>query len=109
VDVVEVEFEQARQQVRIEVEKNPDETLGKVLNLLESWLGEGSRAPTSVEIDDRRYVLGRPPNLKTQLPPTHDAATRRFGGRGLQNRLNRNREILESSSCLTKTGRTSRG
>jgi hypothetical protein len=58
VDVVEVEFEQARQQVRIEVEKNPDETLGKVLNLLESWLGEGGRAPTSVEIDDRRYVLG---------------------------------------------------
>ena len=58
VDVVEVEFEQARQQVRIEVEKNPDETLGKVLNLLESWLGEGGRAPTSVEIDDRQYVLG---------------------------------------------------
>ena len=58
VDVVEVEFEQARQQVRIEVEKNPDETLGKVLNLLESWLGEAGRPPTSVEIDDRRYVLG---------------------------------------------------
>ena len=58
VDVVKVEFEQARQHVRIEVEKNPDETLGKVLNLLETWLGEGGRAPTSVEIDDRRYVLG---------------------------------------------------
>ena len=57
-DVEDVEFEQARQQVRIEVAKNPDETLGVVLNLLESWLGEGGRAPTSVEIDDRRYVLG---------------------------------------------------
>ncbi|HSS81971.1 MAG TPA: hypothetical protein VLK24_12345 [Gaiellaceae bacterium] len=58
VDSADVEFEQARQQVRIEVEKNPDETLGAVLNLLESWLGEGGRAPTDVEIDDRRYVLG---------------------------------------------------
>jgi hypothetical protein len=57
-DVEDVEFEQARQQVRIEVEKNPDATLGVVLNLLESWLGEGGRAPTSVEIDDRQYVLG---------------------------------------------------
>jgi len=58
VDAAEVEFEQARQQVRIEVEKNPDETLGVVLSLLESWLGEGGRAQTDVEIDDRRYVLG---------------------------------------------------
>ena len=58
VGVEEVEFEQASQQVRITVDRNPDETLGVVLNLLESWLGEGARAPTSVEIDDRRYVLG---------------------------------------------------
>jgi len=58
VDAADVAFEQARQQVRIEVEKNPDETLGVVLSLLESWLGEGGRAPTDVEIDDRRYVLG---------------------------------------------------
>ena len=58
VDAADVAFEQARQQVRIEVEKNPDETLGVVLGLLESWLGEGGRAQTDVEIDDRRYVLG---------------------------------------------------
>ena len=58
VDVEEVEFEQARQQVRIDVEKNPDETLGEVLNLLESWLGAAGLAPTNVEIDDHRYVLG---------------------------------------------------
>ena len=38
VDVELVEFEQARQQVRIDVEKNPD--------------------ATNVEIDDHRYVLG---------------------------------------------------
>ena len=53
-----VEFEQARQQVRIDVEKNPDETLGEVLNLLESWLGAGGYPPTSVVIDDHSYVLG---------------------------------------------------
>ena len=58
VDAAEVVFEQARQQVRIEVEKNPDETLGEVLNLLESWLGAGGHPPTSVEIDDHSYVLG---------------------------------------------------
>jgi hypothetical protein len=58
VDVEQVEFEQTRQQVRIEVARNPDETLGVVLSLLESWLGENGREPTSVEIDDRRYVLG---------------------------------------------------
>jgi len=58
VDAADVAFEQARQQVRIEVEKDPDETLGVVLSLLERWLGEGGRAPTDVEIDDRRYVLG---------------------------------------------------
>jgi len=58
VDAADVAFEQARQQVRIEVEKNPDETLGVVLSLLESWLGEGGREPTDVEIDAGRYVLG---------------------------------------------------
>ena len=56
-DVEDVEFEQARQQVRIEVAKNPDETLGVVLNLLETWLGEGGSAPTSVAIDNRQCVL----------------------------------------------------
>jgi len=58
VNVEDVEFEQARQQVRIDVEKNPDETLGEVLNLLESWLGAGGYPPTNVEIDDHRCVLG---------------------------------------------------
>jgi len=58
VNVEDVEFEQARQQVRIDVEKNPDETLGEVLNLLESWLGAGGHPPTNVEIDDHSYVIG---------------------------------------------------
>jgi hypothetical protein len=40
------------------VHKRPDETLVEVLNLLEDWLGDGRRAPTSVEIDNRRYVIG---------------------------------------------------
>jgi hypothetical protein len=58
VDVHDVNFEQAQQLVRIEVGRNPDETLVEVLNLLESWLGAGGHPPTSVEIDDHRYVLG---------------------------------------------------
>ena len=41
----------------IDLEKNPDETLGEVLNLLESWLGASGHPPTNVEIDDHRYVL----------------------------------------------------
>jgi hypothetical protein len=57
-DVEDVSFDSARQQVQIDVHKRPDETLVEVLNLLEDWLGDGRRAPTSVEIDDRRYVLG---------------------------------------------------
>ena len=35
-----------------------DETLVEVLNLLENRLGIGGRPPTSVEIDDHRYLLG---------------------------------------------------
>jgi hypothetical protein len=58
VDVEEVEFDPARHQVRIDVERNPDETLTSVLNLLENWLGAAGHPPTSVEIDERRYVLG---------------------------------------------------
>jgi hypothetical protein len=58
VDVENVSFELARQQVRIDLRRNPDETLVEVLNLLESWLGAGGHPPTSVEIDDHRYVLG---------------------------------------------------
>ena len=58
VDVQDVNFEHGEQRVRIDVERNPDETLVEVLNLLESWLGAGGHPPTSVEIDDHRYVLG---------------------------------------------------
>lgn len=58
VDVQDVNFEHSEQRVRIDVERNPDETLVEVLNLLESWLGRGGHPPTSVEIDDHRYVLG---------------------------------------------------
>jgi hypothetical protein len=58
VTVAQVEFDPARQEVCIEIEKQPDETLVEVLNLLENWLGAGRRPPTSVEIDDHRYLLG---------------------------------------------------
>jgi aspartate/methionine/tyrosine aminotransferase len=58
VDVVDVNFDVVQQQVRIDVGRNPDETLVEVLNLLEQWLGAGGHPPTSVEIDEHRYVLG---------------------------------------------------
>jgi hypothetical protein len=60
VDVQDVNFEHAQQRVRIDVQRNPDETLVEVLNLLESWLGADGHPPTDVEIDDHRYVLGAP-------------------------------------------------
>ena len=53
-----VSFDASRQQVLLEVEKNPDQTLGRILNLVEQWLGADDRARTDVEIDDHRYVLG---------------------------------------------------
>jgi hypothetical protein len=58
VELEEVSFDASRQQVLLGVEKNPDEAIVRILNLLEQWLGAGGRAPTDVEIDDHRYVLG---------------------------------------------------
>jgi len=51
-------FESERQQVCVEVQRNPDHTLGKVLSVVEDWLGETGRAPTTIEIDERSYILG---------------------------------------------------
>jgi hypothetical protein len=58
VDVQDVNFEDGQQQVRIDLQRNPDDGLVDVLNLLEGWLGEGGHPPTNVEIDDHPYVLG---------------------------------------------------
>lgn len=52
-----VRFDSARQQVCIEVAKNPDESLVTILSVVEEWLGVTGCAPTSVEIDERSYVL----------------------------------------------------
>ena len=57
VQVQDVNFVQGQQQVLIELRRNPDETLVEVLNLLENWLGASGHPPTSVEIDEHRYVL----------------------------------------------------
>jgi hypothetical protein len=51
-------FETSSQQLCIEVERNPDEALVRLLNVVERWLGDGGRAPTTIEIDERSYVLG---------------------------------------------------
>jgi hypothetical protein len=50
-------FESERQQVCVDVQRNPDHTLGKVLSVVEDWLGETGRPPTRIEIDERTYVL----------------------------------------------------
>jgi hypothetical protein len=54
-------FEPSSQQVCIDVERNPDQALVRVLNLVEEWLGAGGHPPTHVEIDDHTYVLGAKP------------------------------------------------
>jgi hypothetical protein len=58
VELEEVSFDASRQQVLLEVAKCPDQTLVRILNLVEQWLGVDGREPTNVEIDDHRYVLG---------------------------------------------------
>ena len=58
VELETVSFDPLRQQVLLEVEKNPDQALGRILNLVQQWLGADGRTPTDVEIDERRYVLG---------------------------------------------------
>ena len=64
-DEVEVEricFEPSMQQVYVDVQTSPDQTLVKVLNVVEEWLGAGGRAPTRIEVDDHSYVLGAQAN-----------------------------------------------
>lgn len=58
VDAEQVRFEAERQQVCVEIVKNPDQAIGRILSIVETWLGDGDRAPTEVEIDEHRYVLG---------------------------------------------------
>jgi hypothetical protein len=57
-DLQAVLFDETRLQVCLQVQKNPDHTLVEILNLLQSWLRDGGRAPTKVDIDDHEYVLG---------------------------------------------------
>jgi hypothetical protein len=58
VDVQDVNFEDGQQQVRIDLQRNPDDGLVDVLNLLEGWLGAGSHPAANVGIDDHPYMLG---------------------------------------------------
>jgi hypothetical protein len=58
VDVKDVTFEDGKRQVRIDLQRNPDDGLVEVLNLLEGWLGACGHPPANVEIDDHPYVLG---------------------------------------------------
>lgn len=58
VDAEQVRFEPDRQQVCVEVAKSPEQAIGRILSVVETWLGDGGLAPTDVEIDEHRYVLG---------------------------------------------------
>jgi hypothetical protein len=58
VDAGQVRFEPDRQEVCVEIAKSPDQAIGRILSVVETWLGDGGRAPTTVEIDEHPYVLG---------------------------------------------------
>ncbi len=58
VNAEQVRFEPDRQQVCVEIAKSPDQAIGRTLSVVEAWLADGGRAPTDVEIDEHRYVLG---------------------------------------------------
>ena len=54
----EIHFQDDPRRVSIELEAEPDRNLGRLLNIVEEWLGEDERAPTNVEIDGHSYTLG---------------------------------------------------
>jgi hypothetical protein len=47
-----------RRRICIELMAEPDRNLGRLLNVVEEWLGEDGRSPTNVEIDGHSYTLG---------------------------------------------------
>jgi hypothetical protein len=58
VDAAAICFEPDRLQVCIELTREPDRNLGRVLNTVEDWLGDSDRVPTNIEIDGHAYLLG---------------------------------------------------
>ena len=60
VDAEEVRFEPEHRQVSVQLKREPDRNLGRILNAVESWLGDGGRPPATVEIDGHSYTLGTP-------------------------------------------------
>lgn len=58
VDAEQVRFEPEHRQVSVELKREPDRNLGRILNAVESWLGDGGRPPAKVEIDGHSYTLG---------------------------------------------------
>jgi hypothetical protein len=58
VEAERIRFDTSSRQLCIEIERNQDEAVVRILNVVERWLGDGGRAPTSIEIGERSYVLG---------------------------------------------------
>jgi hypothetical protein len=58
VDAAEIRFQPDRRRVCIELKREPDRNLGRVLNTVEDWLGDCDHTPANIEIDGHAYVLG---------------------------------------------------
>ena len=54
----EIRFQDDRRRLCVNLNEEPDRNLGRLLNVVEEWLGEDGRAPTMVEIDGHSYTLG---------------------------------------------------
>ena len=54
----EIRFQDDRRRLCVNLNEEPDRNLGRLLNVVEEWLGEDGRAPTNVEIDGHSYTLG---------------------------------------------------
>lgn len=57
VEAAEIQFEPEPRRVCIVLKAEPDRNLGRILNVVEEWLGEDAREPAKVDIDGHTYTL----------------------------------------------------
>lgn len=60
VEAAEVSFEAASRRVCIELGKDPDQAVARVLRTVEDWLADLGRIAAKVDIDGRSYTLEPP-------------------------------------------------
>lgn len=61
IDAKSVKFAAGRGELRVELSRDPDRALVRMLSVLEHWLRSGDHPPLNVEIDEHSYVLGPAP------------------------------------------------